>query len=102
MLSDYRGPANSSKMLQYLVGETILGAMMDGHHIVLILSSQTALVLTSPGGEISPAYWKENKDELKQRTTKRLEEIRQHQAELKHATFLDSLPQDLTSSEDTT
>ena len=91
MLSDYKGPANSPQLLEYLVGETILGCMADGPKIVLVLSSGVGLVLTSLGAETSPVYYKESREELKSRLDRRIEQIRQGQAQLAKVTHLTAL-----------
>ena len=91
MLTEYKGPANSSQMLEYLVGETILGCMADGPKIVLVLSSGVGLVFTSLGGETSPVYYKESREDLKARLDRRLEQVRQGQAQIAAITHLTSL-----------
>jgi len=91
MLSEYSGPSNSAEMLQYLVGEEIKGAMMDGAHLVLILESNAALVLTSLGGEYSPAFFAERGRNLERRVRSRKEKLARQQAELEAVTFLDEL-----------
>ena len=88
MLSEYKGAANSPEMFQYLVGETITGMFQDGAHLVLVLGSGAGLVLTSLGGEVPPAMWKEREVEVQARIAKRKNDIEYRLAELERITAI--------------
>lgn len=87
MLSDYKGPSNSPEMLQYLVGERIEGAFVDGAHLILMLSSGKSLILTA-FGECVPAMYPESKEKTQKRVSKRKAEIERKQWELNLLTAL--------------
>jgi len=91
MLSEYKGPSNSTNLLKHLPGERIEGAMIDKQHFVLVLESGTSLVLTASCGigySMCPSYWKEDQSDTKARIRKRQEYIKDLQSQLAKATSL--------------
>lgn len=81
MLTDYKGPSNSSEIFQYLVGEKITAAFKIDNKIYLVLESGQAIVFG--GRDSSPSYWKEAEMELSRTVKERAREIKRKIAELR-------------------
>jgi len=90
MLKDYKGSANSSAILQYLVGEEIAGTFIDGPYLILVMKSGDGLTMTSLGGEVTPSYSHESKQEIKARIDRRRREIQEKIEQLRGLTTFDS------------
>lgn len=86
MLTQCMGSSNSETVFRHLVGERIVAAFRDGTHLVLQMESGPALVLTSLGGETSPAYFVEAPEETQKRANRRRAEIRRMIEELRDVT----------------
>jgi len=85
MLTEYKGPANSSEIFAYLIGETIKASFInDEGHIVCVLSSGSAIVFGCGPNRSSgkPAFWSISNDEVRKFIESRKQEIVQKVAEL--------------------
>lgn len=81
MLSDYKGPSNSTAVFQHLVGEKITAAFRDGDGKVWIVGeSGHALVF---GGISGPAYWTVGPDDVEHVISRRRRDIEQKLSELR-------------------
>jgi len=84
MLKDYKGPANSSELLKYLVGDTVKGAFINSEgNICLVFSSGEGVVFSHA------AYWKELESDVKTEVRKRKEQIDSLIGQLKDITFME-------------
>lgn len=89
MLTNYKGPSNSSEVFQHLVGEKIVGAFQDSAgQVFIVVESGMSLVLSAIGSG-SPAYWVKNEADTKEIVQKRRKEIEQKLAELRDMAGVD-------------
>lgn len=82
-LSDYKGPANSTEILQHLVGERIYAAFADQRgKIILVLESGHGIDFFSLGGD-SPGFGPLRPEEIGRLIAARRKDINQKLAELR-------------------
>lgn len=83
MISDYDGPANSSDIFKYLVGETVRAAFRDKDgRAVLVLSSGEAFVVGGPANSIT-VWWRLSASDVNALVAARREQINARIGELR-------------------
>lgn len=80
--------ANSEETLKELVGSKIIGALREGANLYLVLDNEQSFVLTSLGGETTPAFWIASRSDTARVINKRRKEIEEHIKQLGELTQL--------------
>ena len=87
-LASMVGHSNTPDIWEFVVGERIEAAFDDGAgNLVLVMRSGVALVLTSLGGHVAPAFWVESRSDWEPRLNRVRSELLRLQGGLRRLLF---------------